>query len=136
MRKEENSGINKRLYKTVLLFIKVIPMLLAITEALNTTLDLLWINTSILSYFGGVSFLTLAFLYLISYVFRFCRYHRMFLHYVLVNNTLCIIEYTVGIPVSYAGLIAIFIVTFCVFLFLILYFYRKERCCRQLKNCF
>lgn len=110
-------------------------MILAFTEALNTFLDLLGINTPILSYFGGVSFLTLAFLYLISYVFKFCTYHRMFLHYVLVNNILCIIEYTVGIPVSYTGLVAIFVITFCVFLFLVLYFYRKEKCCKQLKDC-
>ena len=35
-----------------------------------------------LSYVGGISVISLIFLYLTSYMFRFCKYHRMFLHYI------------------------------------------------------
>lgn len=115
--------------------LKIIPMLLALCEATNTLFDLLDVYIPAFSLLGGTSFLALGFLYLVSYVFKFCVYHRMFLHYVLINNTICTIDYFVGIPVSYLVLICIFIVNFCVFLFLVLYFYRKEKCCKQLKNC-
>lgn len=123
----EEKSINKRWYKVTLGLLKVIPMLLATCDALNTLTCLLGYNFIILSFIGGVSFLTLAFLYLVSYVFRFCIYHRMFLHYVLVNNIISTLEFTVGLPVDFLGLCCIFSVNFCIFLFLILYFYKKEK---------
>lgn len=123
----EEKSINKRWYKVTLGLLKVIPMLLATYDALNTLTCLLGYNFIIFSFIGGVSFLTLAFLYLVSYVFRFCIYHRMFLHYVLVNNIISTLEFTVGLPVDFLGLCCIFSVNFCIFLFLILYFRKKEK---------
>ena len=123
----EVRNIDKRWYKVTLGLLKVIPMLLAACDALNTLTCLLGYDLVVLSFIGGVSFLTLAFLYLVSYVFRFCTYHRMFLHYVLINNIISTIEFTVGLPVSFLGLCCIFSVNFCIFLFLILYFHQKER---------
>ena len=127
MAKEE---ISKTLYKAALGLLKVTPMLLALCDLLNTLFCLIGYPVDIFSYLGGVSFLTLAFLYLVSYVFKFCIYHRMFLHYVVVNNLLSMIEYYIGFPVDTNGLIAIFSVNAGLFLFLILYFYRREQCCK------
>lgn len=121
---------SKRLYKLALIYLRIIPMLLAACDFTNTMLCLLGVYIDIPSYIGGVSFLTLAFLYLVSYVFRFCIYHRMFLHYILVNNILSIFEYYIGFPVGTNGLICIFLSNACLFLFLILYFHQKE-CCRR-----
>lgn len=123
----EARNIDKRWYKVTLGLLKIIPMLLATCDALNTLTCLLGYDLVIFSFIGGVSFLTLAFLYLVSYVFRFCVYHRMFLHYVLVNNIISTLEFTVGLPVSFLGLCCIFSINFCMFLFLILYFHQKER---------
>lgn len=123
----EEKSINKRWYKVTLGLLKVIPMLLAACDALNTLTCLLGYNFIILSFIGGVSFLTLGFLYLVSYVFRFCIYHRMFLHYVLANNIISTLEFTVGLPVSFLGLCCIFSINAGIFLFLILYFYKKEK---------
>ena len=64
----------------MLLVLKVIPMLLALTAIIGMMLDFLGIDGSVCSFIGGISFLPLLFLYLASYVFRFCIYHRMFLH--------------------------------------------------------
>lgn len=123
----EAKSIDKRWYKVTLGLLKVIPMLLVTCDALNTLTCLLGYDLVVFSFIGGVSFLTLVFLYLVSYVFRFCVYHRMFLHYVLVNNIISTLEFTVGLPVSFLGLCCIFSVNACIFLFLILHFYRKER---------
>ena len=73
--------MNKLLYKIELYLVKVIPMIYALLSLLNTTLSYFDINTVILSYIGSVSFITLLFLYITSYVFKFCEYHRMFIHY-------------------------------------------------------
>ena len=129
MAKEERLR-SKFLYKSVLVFLKIIPMLICFLDVVNTVLCILDIECHWLSYIGGISFLTLAFLYLASYVFRFCAYHRMFLHYVLVTNILSVVDFEFGLPISNRGMLDIHIVLFDLFLFLVLYFYRREKCCR------
>lgn len=133
MAKEERLR-SKILYKSVLAFLKVIPMLICLLDITNTILCVLGIECHWLSYIGGISFLTLAFLYLASYVFQFCSYHRMFLHYVLVTNILSVIDFEFVLPISNRGMLDIHIVLFGLFLFLVLYFYRREKCCRQSRS--
>lgn len=123
---EENGNI-KRLHKLLLVTLKVIPMLLALVCLLNTVLSYAGIDLVVLSYIGGVSILPLVFLYISSYAFRFCEYHRMFLHYVAVNWILNIYDYYVGIPLSDRNLFAMYLIITCVFLFIILYLYLKTR---------
>lgn len=123
-------SIERRTYKLMLGTLKVIPMLLAFLAILNTMFGFLGIDCSVISMLGGISLLPLVFLYLVSFVFRFCIYHRMFLHYILLNNTLELIDYYVGIPVDTFELFVIHVILIGLFLFLVLYFYRKEKCCR------
>jgi hypothetical protein len=115
------------LHKVLILLIKVIPMVLALLAVLNTVLSYFYIDLPILSYIGGVSVLSLAFFYISSYVFKFCEYHRMFLHYITFNWILNIIDYYWGIPVSDKGLFLIYISIAGIFLFIILHLYLKSR---------
>ena len=126
----EERLLERRTYKLLLGMLKVIPMLLAFLAIVNTMLDFLGVESSVISMFGGISVLSLAFLYLASYVFRFCIYHRMFLHYILANNTITLLDYYIGIPIDTFNLFILHVVLIGLFLFLVLYFYRKERCCR------
>lgn len=75
-------------------------MIMAALHLASTALFYFGIDLEILSYLGGVSFLTLGFLYLSSYVFKFCAYHRMSLHYIVVNNLISVYDTYMGIPVS------------------------------------
>ena len=122
---------SKRLYKATIGVLKVIPMLLAACAILNMLFDFFGIDSGILSILGGISILPLLFLYLSSFAFQFCVYHRMFLHYIVANNILTGIDYYIGIPVSNCILLMIHLFLIGVFLFLVLYFYRKERCCKR-----
>ena len=115
----------------MLIALKVIPMLLAFCAMLNMFFDFFGIDSSVLSMTGGISLLPLAFLYVASYVFQFCIYHRMFLHYILANNSITWLDYYVGIPVDILTLFVIHVFLIGLFLFLILYFYRRERCCKR-----
>lgn len=117
-------------YKLLVGALKIIPMLLAFCYFLNTIFGYLEIDSGFLSLFGSVSFLTLAFLYLASIVFRFCVYHRMFLHYILATDILNTYDFYVGIPVSDRGMLAIYLIVSCAFMFLILYYHQKEKCSR------
>ena len=100
-------------------------MLLAAISLLDTILSYFYIDAPILSYIGGVSLLPLLFLYLSSYVFKFCIYHRLFLHYVSINVILNVYDYYIGIPVSNKEVFMIYMVLTGVFFFLLLYYHQK-----------
>ena len=116
-------GVKRSRYKVFIYLLKIIPMLIAICDVINT---FLWIilgyDNEIFSYVGGISILPLLFIYLASYVFEFCEYHRMFLHYVVVNNIVSIIDYYFEIGFGYI----LYLIIIGIFLFLILYFHQKE----------
>lgn len=117
---------DKTLYKLELYLLKIIPMLLALIAFLNTVLSYFDIDLVIWSYIGSVSLLPLIFLYMSSYVFRFCEYHRMFLHYVVITNVLNVYDYYVGIPISDRELIVLHMIITGISLFIILYLYVKS----------
>lgn len=117
---------SKRLYKIELLMLKLIPMILAFTALLNSILSYFDIDLYILSYVGGISIFTMVFLYLSSYVFKFCEYHRMFLHYVVITWIINIIDYYIGIPVTDLEYLCLQMIVAGISLFIILYLYVKH----------
>lgn len=96
----EASLRSKNLYKIELYLLKIMPMLLAAIYLINTVLSYYDIVAPVLSYIGGMSFIPLVFMYISSYVFRFCSYHRMFLHYIVVNDLISIVDYYWELPIS------------------------------------
>lgn len=133
MVKEANStSVNKYLYKTLLLILKVIPMVTAIGYLLNTILIYIGVDAAIFSYLFGMSLLTWLYILISTIVFRFCIYHRMFLYYILSMDCLNTYDDYVGIPVSDVNLITIHFILAGIFLFLILYFH--VRCNKKSTN--
>ena len=114
-------SLHKSLYKIELYFIKVIPMLLAGCDLTNTILSYFYIDAPIVSYIGGSSILEIIFLYISSYVFRFCSYHRMFIHYIVVNHILSFIDYEYGLPIKDRDWFLLNIIIAGVFLFIIIW---------------
>ena len=117
---------SKVLYKTQLYLLKVIPMVMAFICLLNTFLSYFDMDIILLSYLGSCSILMIIYLYISSYVFRFCEYHRMFLHYIVVITSLNTYDYYVGIPVSDLCLLMIYQMITGICLFIILYLHVKN----------
>ena len=111
---------SKRLYKFELILLKFIPFILAIACLLNTILSYFGIDLAILTYLCGISFFTLLFLFVSSYVFKFCLYHRLPLYYVIVNNLLAIYDYHIGIPLNDKHLLILYLIIAWIFYILIL----------------
>lgn len=114
----------KSLHKVLLYSIKVIPMLLAATALLNTLLSYFGIEAEYLSYIAAL--LIMAFLYIASFVFHFCSYHRLFLHYFTLNLILNTYDYYIGIPVSDKDMFLIYMIITGIFIFIALYLHLKE----------
>lgn len=73
--------------------IKAIPMCIAFIYLLNTILSYFDIDLPILSTIGGMSILTVILMYCLSVAFKFCAYHRMFIHYILIEDIINYIDY-------------------------------------------
>lgn len=125
MTKVEN-GVGKTLYKVELLLIKIIPFIIMLCYVLNSVLSYYNINGEILSVIGGQSILTWIFLYVSSFVFKFCIYHRLPLYYILVSDILAHYDNIIGIPVSNKELFVLNISIIGIFILLIVYFKFKQ----------
>lgn len=123
---EEN--LRKSKYKLFLLFLKIIPILLAICSCITSISTLLGNELYFARVFGSVSILSLGFLYLTAEVFQFCNYHKMFLHYILVMEILGGIDYYIGIPLNTLTLLSIISIITVIFLTIIVYQYVNHTC--------
>lgn len=124
---EKSKRLNKQLHIIELKLIKILPPLLAFIYFCNTLLSIFKIDIVVLSYIGGFSLIPLIFMYVTSYAFKFCEYHRMFLHYIVVNNIISLYDYYYLIPLDVLWFTALHVSIFCIFLFVILYLYLKSR---------
>lgn len=124
---EEKSRINKAFHRIVLYSVKIVPMLISGIYLLNTVFSYFGIDWEGFTYIIQALFITG--LYMLSYAFKFCSYHRMFIHYILITLILNIIDYHYGIPLSNRNLFLMYGIITCVFLFLILYL--KFKVCRN-----
>lgn len=122
---EEN--LSKSLYKIVLYLIKIIPIFISGIYLLNTVLSYFNIDLELFSYI--VQFLFIGFIYAASYAFRFCVWHRMFIHYILIILILNIIDYHIGIPISDKAMVTLYVIIATVCLFLALYL--KFKVCKH-----
>lgn len=129
---EEN--LNKRLYKTLLLLLKYIPIITGILYIVNTVLSYFYIDIPAISSLVGISLSTWIFMYISAIVFKFCIYHKMFLHYILIVDTLNIIDLYIGIPLDNLELLMLHMILLGLFLVLILGLYVKTYKATTFKN--
>lgn len=124
--KKVEAGVGKTLYKIELLIIKVIPFIIMCCYVANSILSYFNIDAPILAITGGLSILTWIFLYVSSFVFRFCIYHRLPLYYILISDILAYYDNIIGIPISNKELFVLNIAIIGVFILLIVFFKFKQ----------
>ena len=122
----EEKQVNKTLYRLLLLVAKVIPMLLAFLHFVNILFGYFNIDSTILTYLGGISFLPILFLYITSYALKFCAYHRMFIHYCVITNIINIYDEYVGIDIDNERYIMLLLILTIIMLFITLYLKLKR----------
>ena len=119
--------MEKSLHKILRLFIKYMPMIISLAYLLNTLSAFYNIDIPVLSLLFGVSLLPLIFMYLCSVIFKFCLYHRVFLHYILINDILNIIDYYYKLPINDCVFISLYLIITCITLFIALYDYQRNK---------
>lgn len=121
---EEESRENR--HRVVLIFLKFIPIITAACYMVSTICNYLGYNIEALSNIGGMSLLTWLFVYLTSVLFKFCIYHRMFMWYILLDDSINIIDYYWKIPISTDNILMLYNIFIGILLFLILFIYVRN----------
>lgn len=117
--------MGKLSHKLTLICVKYLPMIVAIVELLGTILSFLSIETAILGYLFGASGITIIPMYITSYTFKFCKYHRMIINYIVANKLMFLLDYIFILPIGSTGLITLATIMAFIFLTLIIYNYLK-----------
>lgn len=122
-----NHNISKYLYKIFLICAKYIPVILSIIFIINVFCAYLKITIPILSYLGGVSFIFIILLYLISIVFQFCYLYRLPIHYITLGNFIGIIDKHFTISISNVMLFRVYFILFGIMLIAYVWLMYKNR---------
>lgn len=123
---DAEASLNKALYKIQLYLLKVIPMVMAFLCLLNSVLSYFDIDIPLLSYIGSTSILGIIFLYIASYTFKFCKYHRMFIHYIAVIWILNVIDLYIEFPIGDLPYLLLQLIIAGIAIFIILYLHVKH----------
>lgn len=113
------------MYKLELICVKYVPILIALITLIDVILYYFDIDFELINYIAGTSFLTMIPMYISSYVYKFCEYHRMFLHYIVVNKVVMMIDLYIGIPLGDFMLLVLYLIIAGIFAFLALYLHQK-----------
>ena len=119
--------LNKKSVKFFVLTTKYIPILIAIIHFINTTISFFHGNDIPLNYIGGISLISVYYLYVASYAFKLCEYYRMFLHYIVICNIINIFDYYIGIPISNVEYYLLQVIITIIVMFIVIYlkFFKK-----------
>ena len=119
--------LNKKSVKIFVLVTKYLPMLIALIHFLNATISFFYGNDIPLNYLGGVSLLSVFYLYLASYTFKLCEYYRMYLHYIVIINAINIYDYYIGLTINDLNMYLLCVLLTIITMFIIIYlkFFKK-----------
>lgn len=115
-------------YKLTILYLKYITVFIALIDLIHTIFSFFNISVFELQIVCGVSIVTVIFLYLISYTFGFCKYHRIPIHYVVISNIISCIDYYIGIPVTDRQILCVYLIIFGIFSIWYVIDYKKSTC--------
>ena len=100
-------------------------MVIAVLSFTDTLLSYFDYEGATISYI--IALLIWLFLYLSSFCFQFCRWHRMFLYYILVEGIINWYDYTYGILLGLRPMVAFQLGLGIVFISIGLYFHQHDK---------
>lgn len=115
----------RNLHKIVLICIKYLPFVIGILYFLNTILSYFNIDLYWITLVSGTSLLSILFMLLCSFTFKFCLYHRLSIYYILLNNIINWIDYKYRIPITNKSMFCLYIVITGITVFLMVFVYVK-----------
>ena len=122
-----DKNIDKYLYKLLLVIIKYTPTVLGLLTIINFIFNYLGYNLIILQYLAETSFIFLAILYIISWVFKFCSLFRIPLYYMTISNSIGLLRAYDILSLGLLEMYRIYFILIGLTLFVYVYFMYKNR---------
>jgi len=97
---EEEKVENSLSHKSFLIILKYIPHMLAFNYVIYTLLEFIGFDVIWMGYIFHLSIIPWLFLYLTSFVFKYCYVHRLPLYYIGLNELITISDFYLTIPLS------------------------------------
>ena len=131
----ENNLKSKALYKVTLGSLRVLPMIMVLGYFLMLIGFYFDSKYIVIPHILGTVLPPLAFIYIVSYVFRFCAFHRMFIHYYAFIDLLNVTDHYISIPISDEAITTLHDSVTIVFLVMVVITYiikfKKDKCLKQ-----
>ncbi len=113
------------LYKLELICVKFTPILISFALIVNIVLNYFDIYLDCMSYIFGSSVMSIIPMYVSSHAFRFCKYHRMFIYFIVVILGVQAIDHYLVIPLDDFNLLLLYLGISGIFMYLVLYYHMK-----------
>lgn len=108
---KEEERLRLKLVKLFRVYLKLIPIVLAILSFLNCVVAYYGIQLKFLAH--SFMLFLISFVYVASYTLKFCEYHRISLHYIVAIYIINCYDHYIGIPIDYVELFVMYsVVTF------------------------
>lgn len=135
----EASLKSKEMYKVTILLLKVLHMVMVFAYLLMLCCFYYAPKYVVVPHLLGTVFAPLAFIYITSYVFKFCEFHRIFIHYYAFISILNVSDHYLHpyfndkvITTIHEGgslLFGIIAIIMCI------YKYKKDKCIKLVNSC-
>ena len=124
-------NINKNLYKLTIITLKFLPIIMASAFMISNIIHITIVQ--IICHIIGLNVAQFLFIYLTSYAFKFCNYHRIFIHYLVLIETINVIDWYIEIPISDKAMQITHIVISVVFILIAIkmYYNKNIKCIKD-----
>ena len=112
-------------HKSFLIILKYIPYIIAFGYIITTLGDFFGYDLIGLGYLFHLSISSWLFMLLTSFVFKYCKIHRLPLYCIAVNELLNVTDYYIGIPISVRAFLCLHLLVIFIFMSLYVYVYVK-----------
>ena len=119
------ANLRSNLYKVGLLSFKVLPFIIGLCYIVNSILSYFYMDNYFISWFAGIGFLPWISLVTLSFMLKFCLYHRLPLYYIFIEDKIITYDYLFGISISDIGMLLIHNILAGITILLIVYTYAK-----------
>lgn len=123
----EVNSLRKSNYKIFLFINKYLPYVISLLYMVNTILYLFGIDLVVFSILGGMSILPMLYFISVSFTFGYCSYHRLPLYYIILNDSINWLEYTIGIPITNTMFVSISLILMLLTIIISTILYLKEK---------
>lgn len=131
---EQTTLHSKSVYKITVKLLKLLPMIMVLSYFIMLGLSFVADRYVVIPHVLGTVIAPLVFIYLISYVFRYCTFHRLFIHYYVFIQLLNVIGHYHWLPTDgetttliHDGVTIVFIITATI---MYVIKFRKAECTR------